>query len=90
MSLQTINLFIIGLILLHGEVGGSSSHLPHLLPAGPSGDLPDPFLPGPFDVDHHHIARLSSIHFDPNNGSVPFHQNIGHSKTLYFGLYTEF
>ena len=25
--------------------------------------VPEPFLPGPFDVDHQHIARLST----PNN-----------------------
>jgi hypothetical protein len=59
MSQQTINLLITVLLLVHGEVGGSGlfeqSPGGHLL-LGPS-DLPDPFLPGPYDVDHHHIAR---------------------------------
>ena len=62
MSQQTINLFVIVLLLVHGEVGGSGvfeeSSGGHLL-LGPS-DLPDPFLPGPYDVDHRHIARFSS------------------------------
>ena len=36
----------------HGEVGGSLQ--------GPT-DFPDPFLPGPFHVDHQHIARFDNI-----------------------------
>ena len=59
MSQQNLGLFVV-LLLLQGAVGGSVlakfEELP-LLP-GPS-DLPDPFLPGPFHVDHHHIARLT-------------------------------
>ena len=64
MSQQAINLLIIVLLLVHGEAGGSGLFEESLgghLPPGPS-DLPDPFLPGPYDVDHHHISRLSSIH----------------------------
>lgn len=59
MSQQAINLLIIVLLLVHGEAGGSGLFEESLgghLPPGPS-DLPDPFLPGPYDVDHHHIAR---------------------------------
>ena len=77
MSQQTINLFVIVLLLVHGEVGGSGlfeeSPAGHLLP-GPS-DLPDPFLPGPFDVDHHHMARSSPI----NNCKVDHSSQISSS-----------
>ena len=59
MSQQYLGLLVV-LLLLQGVIGGSVFEELPLLP-GPS-DLPDPFLPGPFDVDHHHIARLTITH----------------------------
>ena len=49
---QQVSALLLVFLSHHGEVGGSVQ--------GPT-DFPDPFLPGPFHVDHQHIARFDDI-----------------------------
>ena len=51
---QQVSALLLVFLSHHGEVGGSLQ--------GPS-DFPDPFLPGPFHVDHQHIARFDNVKY---------------------------